>query len=81
MRAGNGETELAFPQEFEETLGHRPGSRLRLERRQTRSRNTGFCAFEWVLKTRPKARTGLEPAACCEKKFGRELKEYRFAYL
>jgi hypothetical protein len=29
MRAGNGETESAFP-ENRETLGHRPGSRLRL---------------------------------------------------
>jgi len=39
MRAGTSETELAFPVKCGKTPGHRPGSRLRLERRQTRSSN------------------------------------------
>ena len=39
MRTGSGETELAFPGKIRKTTGHRPGSRLRLERRQTRSSN------------------------------------------
>jgi len=39
MRAGTGETELAFTAQADETRGHRPGSRLSLERRQTRSSN------------------------------------------
>ena len=42
MRAGTGETELA-PEEW--TTDHRPGSRLEVERRQTRSSNLGFRAF------------------------------------
>jgi hypothetical protein len=35
----NRETELASPVKFRGTPDHRPGSRLRLERRQTRSSN------------------------------------------
>ena len=45
MWAGTGETELALPAETSGgTPGHRPGSRLRLERRQTRSSNLRFSA-------------------------------------
>lgn len=50
MRAGNGETEPAPPWR---ALGHRPGSRLRLEAEQTRSRYMGFCVLEraeWLVQ-------------------------------
>jgi small subunit ribosomal protein S12 len=45
MRAGTGETELAFPVNDGKTTGHRLGSRLEVERRQTRSSNLGFRAY------------------------------------
>jgi hypothetical protein len=45
MRAGTGETELAFTVQNGKTTGHRLGSRLEVERRQTRSSNLGFRAY------------------------------------
>ena len=47
MRAGISETESAPDQDrfLGRTRDHRPGSRLEVERRQTRSSNLGFCVF------------------------------------
>ena len=61
MRAGTGETELA-PQLG--TTDHRLGSRLEVERRQTRSSNLGFraCAHRQGAAYATKSREGLRAA-------------------
>jgi small subunit ribosomal protein S12 len=50
MWAGTGETELAFPGISRKARGHRPGSRLILERRQTRSSEQGLLCVGTAYK-------------------------------
>jgi hypothetical protein len=45
MRAGSGETELAFPSNRVETTGHRPAFRLRLEEGRREAAKMGFRAY------------------------------------
>ena len=78
MRAGIGETESALsPIDFGQTRDHRPGSRLEVERRQTRSTNLGALCARARLRVRFR-----EPwMSCCaaEEIWFFRGKEFRFA--
>jgi hypothetical protein len=62
----NRETESALPAKCGKTPGHRPGSRLKLERRQTRSSNDGASVRVrdrgMVARYRPGSHIGLRAA-------------------
>ena len=60
MRAGTGETERAFSGELREATCHRPGSRLEVERRQTRSSNPRASVRSYGLILRRSAGTAQE---------------------
>ena len=75
MRAGTSETELAPPRR---ATGHRPGSRLELERRQTRSSNLGFRARARCFCAGKEDLISLRAA---EEREGFWGKEFRFAYI
>jgi hypothetical protein len=83
MRAGISETESAPDQDrfLGRTRDHRPGSRLEVERRQTRSSNLGFCDLARRNAVREQNRPmGLRAAdECVVSVFWG--KEFQFAYV